>query len=180
MDPRDIPPLRAGLGAPGRAILPETDVTSSRQRLIAMVAVMTQRAGNMAYQLCSHDGRSLATVEDVNAALKHQARHILTSSDEEQMMRDVDAMEKVIFGSASPESSCGSNSPTGSDADESVSPPTLARDAGGKCLCDDCVQVREAVDTWEAWAPEDDAHVYLKDSVDKAIAQTQARLQEEA
>lgn len=179
MDPKDIPPLRAGLGGPGRAVMPDTDATPARQRLIAMVAVMTQRAGMMAYQLCSHDGRSAATSDDVNAALKHQARHILTTADEEQMMRDVDAMEQNIFGNAaSSDSSCGSNSFSGgSDSDESVSsePP---RDAAGKCMCSDCVQVREAVDTWEAWAPEDEAHMYLKSSVDRAIAMTQERLAE--
>ena len=40
----------------------------------------------------------------------------------------------------------------------------------GKCMCDDCKDMREAVDTWDTWTPEDEAELYLKQRVTSAVS----------
>ncbi len=173
MDPKDLPPLRAGLGLPGRAVAPSTEGQESlAKRLISTVSVMTQHAGCLAYQICMHANRGEVTPDDVNAALKYQARHFLQTVDSPDVMQEIDEMEKVIFVTES----VGSN-----DSDDDIETDTASEEEevtltdeqdyrDGKCMCATCIKVREAVDSWDAWEPTDEAEVYLKDSVNRAIA----------
>jgi len=177
MDPRDLPPMRSGLGLPGQATNDPGQEAVAR-RLVSVVAVMTQHAGHLAYRTAVHERRDMASHEDVNAALKHQARHFLQTVDSPETMQEIEEMQKMIFYTES----VGSND---SDEEEVSSEDTsedFSEDSekavyeDGKCVCASCVEVRAAVDTWDSWHPVDIAEKYLKDSVDKAIASATAKM----
>lgn len=175
MNPNNLPPLRAGLGVAGAEEFVEDHVAQNNlvRRMVSTVAVMTQRAGILAFKTSDHDGRSEVTPDDVNAALKHQARHFLSTANEDDVLQEINAMEHMIFETES----TGSNDSSDMDTDSEVSsstPPTPAiapkNVVDGICICQECVEVREAVATWDDWNPDDEAERYLQNSVNNAIA----------
>ena len=181
MNPNDLPPLRAGLGVAGDGEFVADDAAQNNlvRRMVSTVAVMTQRAGVLAFKICDHDGRDEVTPEDVNAALKHQARHFLSTANEDDILQEINAMEHMIFETES----TGSNDSSDMETDSEVSSPTPPRPeiapkivVGGICVCRECVEVREAVATWDDWNPDDEAEKYLRNSVNNAIAAAAARV----
>jgi hypothetical protein len=186
MDPRDLPPLRAGLGFPGLLRQGnDAQAAAMMNRMVSVVSVMTQHAGLMAHQLCVHDNRDEVTADDVNNALMHQARHFLDTVDTPEIIEEVDVMQRMLFGATDESTGSSGDSEDTNDTADSGSTmtaadddtdETLPRTADDKCACAECVSVREAVDTWDAWAPTDEAEAYLRDSVNRAIASTRARL----
>jgi hypothetical protein len=192
MDPSKLPPLRAGLGTGGVAA-ESAEVQATKCRLVATVAVMTQKAGMMALQLATHESREQVCADDINRALKHQARYFLQTVDSPEVVEDILAMERAIFGSdddgsgseSLDSSGLGSGSESlsqGSGSDEAPPAMFAPDDAAGEamretknvvdgaCVCPDCVCVRGAVASWDSWAPEDEAEKYLRNSVNMAIA----------
>ena len=193
MDPSKLPPLRAGLGTGGVAA-ESAEVQATKCRLVATVAVMTQKAGMMALQLATHESREQVCADDINRALKHQARYFLQTVDSPEVVEDILAMERAIFGSDNDDDDgsgsesldssglgSGSESSQGSGSDEGqamFAPDDAAGEAmretknvvDGACVCPDCVRVRGAVASWDSWAPEDEAEKYLRNSVNMAIA----------
>lgn len=173
MDPRDLPPLRAGLGGIGTTLEPSPELMETERRLIATVATMTQKAGLLAYKVCVHDSREEVSADDVNRALKHQARHFLQMLDDPDVQQEISIMQRAIFEAAS-DSSESSESGGEYDAFDTLVRETKAVE-NGKCVCDICVQVRAAADSWATWTPEDEIEQYLQRSVNRAIAAAQQR-----
>ena len=190
MDPKDLPPLRSGLGRlGGQMIEPNMNDNSEKIkcRLIAVVIVMTQRAGDYAYTFCVHAGREAANSNDVELALRYQAMHFLGTLDDPDVIDDINAAEQDILGAESSESSesfesSGTSGTSGSSgtSESSESPATsisvavaaakaTANIINGKCECTLCVGMRQADESWTTWKPADDAELYLKKSVDMAL-----------
>lgn len=179
MDPKDLPPMRTGLGKlGGQLVEPEMNDPAKKIkcRLISMIVVMTRQAGDFAYIYCVHDNREAAHAKDVELALKYQARHFIGTIDEPGIMTEIDALEgdieDVFYGPSedSSEDSDGDASDVTFDITEKreAAMKTVQR-VDGVCVCDLCVKMRNAGDTWDAWVPTDDVEKYLKSSVDVAL-----------
>jgi hypothetical protein len=181
MDPKDLPPLRSGLGRlGGQMIEPKMNDAGEKikYRLVAMVVVMTQRAGDYAYTFSVHSGRDAANGKDVELALKYQAMNFLGTLDDPDVIEEIDGVEQEILGAESSESSesesesCVSNT-TASAATALESAASAAKATAnvtnGKCACTLCVGMRQASESWTSWTPTDDAELYLKNSVDMAL-----------
>lgn len=179
MDPSQIPPLRSGLGGPGDQ---DTSMDSTKRRLLATVTLMTQKAGMMAYAYCIHDSRDSVSHEDICHALKHQARTFLQTLDRPDVVEEIVELESLMYGTSdSNESSDWEDSDEELDdtaqsaikAEKDHALETKRADATtGKCTCDDCKNIRDAVETWDQWDPKDEAEVYLKERVEIAITST--------
>ena len=179
MDPSQLPPMRSGIGTSAIPVQ-DDDLHQTRKRLIASVAVMTRKAGQYALYLALHDNRKEVAASDINDALKHQAKHFLQTVDKSEVIEEIQDMERMIFdATTSEEESCDEDSET----DTASSLPKLSDEpyyerveCDGKCVCPLCTEIREAVDTWDSWNPEDEAEIYLKRSVNLAIAAAQKKI----
>lgn len=200
MDPSQLPPLRSGLGVPGQIQSPLLQGGDSQKTMISAIAVMTQKSAYLALKYAVHDSRQQATVEDVNMAIRYQARHFIHTIDRPDVMEEIAAMKRAIFGSDSGDSgppslesvsdeseddSSSTASSTGSSADL-LDPPvdedyaaTRELDAHGVCQCQECTEVRAANDSWDTWEPDDPVELYLRDSVNKATAEAEQMMQHE-
>ena len=178
MDPRELPPLRSGLGLPGQGLTTQIDASHMQQRLIAAVAVMTRKSSAYAYKLCCHDKRTEVTAEDVNVALKYHARHFLSTIDHPDVVEEIIRMQQEIFESDDDDdddSSGSTRSSTGSSADMDVG-VRVDDPAFDQCACEDCVEMRHCAETWAEWEPEDSAEAYMKKSVDMSMQMARARM----
>ena len=154
-------------------------VDALAQRLIATVAVMTRRAGELAMDLAQHENRNDVTRADVNAALKYQARTFLSTCDAPEIVEDVARTQRELFddNELSEYSSDGNSDEWISDSTDSdpadapatATATTATATATERCACERCVAVREAVETWDAWTPSDPAEEYLRGSVNRAL-----------
>ena len=181
MDPRDLPPMRSGLGPPGaRQHAVETAAaTRVRARLIASATVLVTRAVRVAATVCSHAGRTEITGADQSAALKFAARHFFDDDDDGDLEREIADVAAAIEGmtSSDDDDDDGSDDSMPSlisdDADDADIPTPAAVagvDPAAPCGCEVCLGVIEAAATWTAWAPTDEAEVYLKNAVESAEA----------
>ena len=170
MDPKDLPPLRSGLGRLGGQLMESTttgdDGEAMRKRLIAAVVVMTRRAAERAVTWSAHDGRDSASEADVEIALKHQARYFLGTLDDPDVVQDILDTEHELFGDdESEEEEEGKEEDSeGEEEEEEEEEKTKC-----PCACDFCVEMREASETWDAWNPHDEIEQYLKTRVDAAV-----------
>jgi hypothetical protein len=162
--------MRSGFGTP-------TDggnggsVDALAQRLIATVAVMTRRAGELAMDLAEHEHRNDVTRADVNAALKYQARTFLSTCDAPEIVEDVTRTQRELFDTQSEYSSDEDEKWISDETtDSETTTATATATAVVICACERCAAVREAVETWDAWAPSDPAEEYLRGSVNRAIS----------
>ena len=158
----------------GFADAPDVQLDATKKRLLATVLVMTQKAGSMAYQYALHNGRSQEDHHDVCMALKHQARTFLQTVDQPDVVQDILEMEKLMYGS---ESEGNSDSDDSDDTDDTDDNDTDMSDTVHSevqetwtCICDKCVEMRNAVATWDDWVPEDEAEMYLKQRVSSAVS----------
>lgn len=157
-----IPHLKAGLGHPTYQNETQNDeFDETVMRLISLVAVMTQKAAHMALKLSHHDQRDSVSSEDINKALMHQARTFLISLDDPDVVQHVLQMQEGIFVTDDIPTSDLSNSDGESmdyNSDEE------------RCTCEMCAEVEHAAETWDSWEPTDEAEIYLRRSVERAIA----------
>ena len=176
MDPKDLPPLRSGLGRLGGQLVEpgqSTDASSTCRRLIAAVVVMTRRAAERACTWSQHNGRNAANASDVEVALKHQARHFLGTLDDPDVVTEILEAERDIFGSDSDTENEDADEDTGEDEDEDTGEDADENDTKKTpCACDFCAEMRTAYETWGTWAPEDEIEQYLKSRVDSAVKST--------
>jgi hypothetical protein len=182
MDPKDLPPLRSGLGRLGGQLVEpgHTDASSTCKRLISAVVVMTRRAAEQACTWSQHNGRDAANASDIEIALKHQARHFLGTLDDPDVVTEILDAEREIFGSddevSEEDDSESGDEEDDSEADESGDEPAAASDpthaVPKHCTCDLCDEMRAAYDTWGTWVPEDEIEQYLKSRVDIAVKST--------
>lgn len=182
MDPSKLPPMRSGIGTSAIATQ-QDDLDFTRKRLIATVAVMTRKAGQYALCWALHDNRQEVTPSDINVALKHQAKHFLSTVDRPDVIEEIEDMERVIFDAMTSEDSADEDSEESETDDTAASlsktsnGPYYERiECNGQCVCSLCTEIREAVDTWDSWIPEDEAELYLKNSVNLAIAAAQQKI----
>lgn len=151
---------------------PDVQLDATKKRLLATVMVMTQKAGAMAFQYALHNGRSEESHHDVCMALKHQARTFLQTVDHPEVVEDILEMETLMYGSEEEESSDEDDEDDKAFRQEfsaSVLKTQKVDATTGPCLCDECIEMRHAVDTWDDWAPEDEAEMYLKQRVTSAV-----------
>lgn len=180
MDPSKLPPMRSGIGTSATPVQ-DDDLQHTRKRLIATVAVMTRKAGQYALYWSLHDNRKEVSASDINVALKHQAKHFLQTVDKPDVIEEIQDMERVIFDATTSEED---STEEDSDTDDTASSlPKVSNDpyyerveCDGRCVCRLCTEIREAVDTWDSWNPEDEAEMYLKKSVNLAIAAAQKKI----
>jgi hypothetical protein len=173
MDPRDLPPLRSGLGMPGTPEARPHAVEQILQRMVATAAVMTWRAGAMASRIAIHDSRDEVTRDDVNAGLKHQAMFLFTTVDEAVLGAEIDSAQCDIFAPESEyETDDGSDESSGSEAsfsEERRAALETKNVVDGVCVCSTCTEARLAVSSWDDWEPDDELEVHLRNCVNNAI-----------
>jgi hypothetical protein len=171
--------MRSGIGTPAIHVQ-DDDLERTRKRLVATVAVMTRKAGQYALHWALHDGRKEVSASDINAALKHQARHFLQTVDRPSVIEEIQDMECMIYDATTSEEDSEDYSDTDDTASSLPKPsdqPYYERvERDGRCVCRLCTEIREAVDTWDSWHPEDEAEIYLKKSVNLAIAAAQKKI----
>ena len=167
MDPRQLPPMRSGIG--GVVVENDESLHDTRKRLIATVTVMTRKAGEYAAIWAHHANRKDVTAADVNVALKHQAKHFLFTIDQPDVIQEIEDMERYIFESIEDDTDSETeDSATSSDTVKDI--PEYERvERDGHCACTLCVEMRAAEASWDSWNPEDEAEQYLKNSVNMAI-----------
>ena len=160
--------LKTGLSADA----PDVQLDATKKRLLATVTVMTQKAGSMAFQYALHNGRSQEDHHDVCMALKHQARTFLQTVDQPDVVEDILEMEKLMYDSDGNESDDTDMSDMSDTAQSEFLREFLQTQKfeGGTCVCDECIEMRNAVATWDDWAPEDEAEMYLKQRVTSAVS----------
>lgn len=160
-----IPNLKAGVGHPSFV---ESDDTMEffARRLVSLVAVMTQQAGQIATVFAEHntpeDG---VTADSINHALMYQAKHFLQTLDDDNVLHDVLTMESCIF--ATEEADEDESLPQGHP--ENFDHQVDFDDDIQRCTCPLCSAILEAVETWDVWVPEDEIEQYLRKSVENAI-----------
>jgi len=169
--------MRSGFGTTPTG---NNSVDALAQRLIATVAVMTRRAGELAMDLAEHENRNDVTRADVNAALKYQARTFLSTCDAPEIVEDVTRTQRELFDDNQSEYSSDEDEDEEWISDETTDsdPPAVDLPAVDNppatavviCACERCAAVREAVETWDAWTPSDPAEEYLRGSVNRAIS----------
>jgi hypothetical protein len=151
------------------ADVPDVQLDATKKRLLATVTVMTQKAGIMAFQYAVHNGRSQEDHHDVCMALKHQARTFLQTVDQPDVVEDILEMEKLMYGSDTDDTDDTDMSDTAQSEFRQDFSQTQKLE-GGTCVCDECIEMRNAVATWDDWAPEDEAEMYLKQRVTSAVS----------
>ena len=139
--------------------------TPTNRRLIATVTLMTARATTEAATLASHAGRDEVTDPDVIAALRRLSQHFLFEVEDE----DVTEAEAALFGGGDEDEGEDDES-VDEEIDDSKSPKSVCPERegpeDGDCTCRVCAGIREAVEGWAAWEPEDNVLAYLKQSTD--------------
>jgi len=161
--------LRSGLGS--AAYVEHQDLDDMTKRLISMVVVMTKQASELAYKLAVHNNKPTVEGEDVNSALKYQARNFLQTLDNPDIVAEVVDMERDLFVEES-----GDDLDDDDDPDDDSDNPAYddirssAVMSGNTCICNTCEDIRHSVDTWDDWHPEDQAELFLRHSVERAIS----------
>lgn len=153
--------IQTGLGHPSFEDDQPEELNSTCKRLIATVAVMTERASTLAGVVAQHRVHRMegpnaeveVTVEDVNHALKYTAMHFLDLIDDEMTQYILD-MESYIFDKG--------------EAPRDIHRPRI--ESPGETYA----AVLRAVDEWDTWEPEDEAKLFLKHSVQRSLDQVAA------
>lgn len=153
--------LRTGLGSPGYVHVGFDETT---KRLISMVVVMTRRASDLAFKIAVHDNRDQAEAEDVNSALKYQARYFLSTLDDPDVVADVMETQHDLFAPLDDDMS--DDDLPDDDVQEIRASAVMS---GNTCVCSMCTDIRRCVASWDTWAPDDEAEVFLRQSVERAI-----------
>ncbi|GAQ89736.1 hypothetical protein KFL_005560140 [Klebsormidium nitens] len=129
-------------------------------KLLALVYTMVKNAAKTAAAYAEHAQRTLVTREDVIMALKYEARRFLRYedleadiADSELELRDGGDSDSEAWETASERSGCEEE--TEGLLDE--------------CRCPTCDGVREAVATWDDWAPEDEAEIKWRALLDSGM-----------
>jgi len=160
--------LRSGLGS--ASYVEYQDLDDMTKRLISMVVVMTKQASELAYQLAVHNNKPTVEGDDVNSALKYQARNFLQTLDDPAIVAEVVDMEQELFAV---ESDDNHDDDDHTDHDDETFDETIRSSAvmsGNMCICNTCEDIRHSVDTWDDWQPEDQAELFLRHSVERAIS----------
>lgn len=179
MDPRDLPPLRSGLGMPGTVEARPHAVDQILQRMVATASVMTWRSGAMASRIAIHDSRDEVTRDDLNAGLKYNAMFLFKNVDETVLGAEIDSAQREIFASESEYETDDGSDESGSEASFSEERRLAIETKNvvdGVCVCATCVDARLAVSTWDDWDPEDELEMHLRNCVNNAIQRATRQL----
>jgi hypothetical protein len=84
-------------------------------------------------------------------------------------VEDILEMEKLMYGSDTDDTDDTDMSDTAQSEFRQDFSQTQKLE-GGTCVCDECIEMRNAVATWDDWAPEDEAEMYLKQRVTSAVS----------
>lgn len=141
-------------GVSGAHEMPESFVN----RLVSLVGVCVMAARQNAQTFAQHSGQQEVTVNEVALGQKLAAYHLLSSSNLEN---DVSNMERLL---CSPE-----------DADvPSTAPSVNASDMStvqshGCCECHTCTGMSTIDAVWRRWRPTDEAEIFLKAQTEKIV-----------
>lgn len=126
-------------------------------KLLALVYTMVKNAAKTAAAYAEHAQRTLVTREDVIMALKYEARRFLRYEDLEADVADSE-LELRDGGDSDSEGWETASERSGCEAETEGSQE--------ECRCPTCDGVREAVATWDDWAPEDEAEMFIRKHVE--------------
>ena len=191
----DIPPvMRSGLGGgsgfDANAILE----TPFGRRLVTTAACLIDSAAGTAAKYALHANRQDVLPRDVHLALMYESMHFL---QKESLERDVEVMERELFGGGDQEDDDSDDDDSDDDdsedddtsssetsvsddeipgtppASQSSSTPPVALNlpewTRSECECGLCRDVHLSEVSWDDWDPEDEAEKYLKITVQKTI-----------
>ncbi len=168
--------MRAGLGHPNDAPALPPGVDDVAKRMMALSVSLVGRAGENAAVYAVHAGRHDVLPQDVHRALQYQAKTFLTTVTDDEV---ADALEDVTRAcdDASDSDEATASEETESEMSELSEEDDLEADGDedeatwtrSACDCEICVGMNEAHETWETYAPEDEALKYLKDITDKFL-----------
>lgn len=196
MAPNDIPSeLRTGLSTMAEIDDPlaRALIAAGPHKLVAIVTAIVTRAASTAAQYAEHSGRA-ADELDVVMALRYRCRMAsmdLTVLENDTVLLERSGILEETLGELGYESvedlieSCRNpvSEPSGSDEDDddwsessdTTDPmPDTECPRPAVCSCQECLDIREANDTWAAWEPTDPFDIYFKAKTDGAVAQVMA------
>lgn len=184
--------MRAGLGHPSDEPSPPAGVADVTRRMMALVVSMVGRAGENAALYAVHAGRKTVVPQDVHRAMQYQSKVFLTDVTEDDVEEALEDVTRACEATSSDdddddaESStddCSTES-TGSNDDGSESSSEEAENeatdngdetwTSSACTCETCLGMNEAHDTWDSYAPEDEALAYVKGLTDSFLKKSAA------
>jgi len=136
------------------------------RQTMSLCVALTGRAAVSATTYAKHAGRRVHP-DDIAMAMQYQSKVFfeqVTDDEVQDARREVDA--------ALDDDSDDDESETGGSTDEESTDDSSTEEPWTKstCACAVCVGTNDARDTWDAWAPEDEALAYLKRATDKYLA----------
>lgn len=165
--------MRTGLGHPCDAPRLPAGVDDVARRMMALTVSMVSRAGENAAVYAEHAGRKDVVPKDVHRALQYQAKTFLgtvTDDEVQDALEDVTKACEEDFSDDDSEEAFDDESDL--ETDEEDADPAHDGDevwTPSACTCDICAGMNEAHDTWDTYAPEDEALAYLKSLTDNFL-----------
>jgi len=144
------------------------DATPMVKRMLAMGMALVERAGMTAIMYAEHAAHQEATVNDVVLALRYHCKTFL-KDDVQRVEAEVNEMQALLEKSSSEsESDQEADSDQETEAHEEAVAPFVP--VYSSCTCDVCARINETSKTWDSWAPEDEAEIFLKRMADRIHA----------
>lgn len=125
-----------------------------KKRLVGLLCLMVKQATRAGIVYCTHQGRNVVTEDDTVRGLKYAAMNFFScdylEEDLDAMLENLeldvdsaqynDVVEKII-----------------NDVDASIDDAITQ-----SCSCDLCEDMKNIESTFDAWEPEDEAEIFLK------------------
>ena len=161
----NIPPtIRAGHGGPSSPNHSEATDEMTRT-LMSLSVALVARAGDCAATYAEHGGRCQVYEEDVKIAMQYQAKVFFDQVTDEEVAASRADVDRACDTDDTDDTDDTGDKET-DDSDETDA-KTWCRSA---CPCVLCTGMNEAHETWDAWAPEDEALQYLRSVTAKYLA----------
>lgn len=130
------------------------------RKMLALVYTMVKNAANTAATYANHAGKDQVTRDDVIMALKYEARRFLHYDGLEA---DVATSEQELIDEEAHDSESWETALEKSGDDEKESALQV-------CPCSVCAGLRDAVSTWDEWAPENEAEAFLRHHFERVVS----------
>lgn len=130
-----------------------------QERLLALVAVLVKRATKTSAVYCDHQGHQVVTPDIIIKALRVESMEFFDSQNLEDDMEEMIREIQNIDGQVSPETI----------VDHIISDPDVTTKVSAsisECTCPVCDKMTSINTVWENYAPDDDAKMFLKSTLD--------------
>ena len=150
--------MKTGIGGLDEEV--DEDAEERARRLMSLCVALVTNGGKSAATYADHAGRRNVVAKDILMCLQYQAKVFMEEVTDGEIQ---DAREDVDMA-------CDAGSSSSVSEEEHSEQETEEKEwSKSMCSCKVCAGVNEAHETWDAWFPEDEVLLYLKNTTNKYI-----------